>query len=273
MIVILGYIFLGIFVLTSLLTLASLPGWIKIPDKYRSQLFKALLLEVIGAVIILFGNAFLRESNSVIYPDPVIEQKSRWVAWDLDSSIFFQPKIAIDTTSYTLGMDTKSASGLLGQQKLSMQLKDQRYMIRHGGAPAFGYIPNDSLRANSFFNGIKQVDKINSVAKVKFRRAASKKWRIAEGGFLDKSPFYIEVNEGVGTSYKILQKRTPQQDATVFSSENKSNIIDEGSRLTHLLEDGRNFYMFYIDVANNKDSIVTNRFIRFVQMKLEPIVK
>ncbi len=42
--------FLVIFIATAILTLASLPGWIRIPEKYRSRLFAALLLQVIGSV-------------------------------------------------------------------------------------------------------------------------------------------------------------------------------------------------------------------------------
>jgi hypothetical protein len=53
---VLWIMFLSIFGLTALLTLASLPDWITIPEWYRKKLFVALLLQVVGAVIILFKN-------------------------------------------------------------------------------------------------------------------------------------------------------------------------------------------------------------------------
>src|SRR3954452_11405487 len=43
--------FLAIFIVTAALTLASLPGWIRIPETYRSKLFTALLLQVVGSVV------------------------------------------------------------------------------------------------------------------------------------------------------------------------------------------------------------------------------
>jgi hypothetical protein len=43
--------FLAIFIATAILTLASLPGWVRIPEKYRSRLFAALILQVVGSVV------------------------------------------------------------------------------------------------------------------------------------------------------------------------------------------------------------------------------
>jgi hypothetical protein len=45
------YAFLSIFIVTAIISLASLPGWLKIEEPYRKVLFRALLLEVVACVI------------------------------------------------------------------------------------------------------------------------------------------------------------------------------------------------------------------------------
>jgi hypothetical protein len=45
------WIFIIIFIATAVIALASLPGWIRIPDYYRKKLFALLVLEVIGCVV------------------------------------------------------------------------------------------------------------------------------------------------------------------------------------------------------------------------------
>ncbi len=64
---ILFFTFLIIFIATAILTLASLPEWIKIPDKYRKVLFTTLIVEVVGCVIILFKSTVIGEHK--IFPD------------------------------------------------------------------------------------------------------------------------------------------------------------------------------------------------------------
>jgi len=44
-------IFLGIFVATAIIAIGSLPGWIRIPEKYRRTLFRLLILEVIACIV------------------------------------------------------------------------------------------------------------------------------------------------------------------------------------------------------------------------------
>jgi hypothetical protein len=44
--------FLVIFVMTAAISLASLPGWIEVPEPFKKRLFQALILEVVGCVIL-----------------------------------------------------------------------------------------------------------------------------------------------------------------------------------------------------------------------------
>src|SRR2546428_1382751 len=57
------WIFLGIFVLTALIALGALVGWIKLQQYYKKNLFRLLVLEVVGCVI-AFGAYALKSLES-----------------------------------------------------------------------------------------------------------------------------------------------------------------------------------------------------------------
>jgi hypothetical protein len=57
------WMFLGIFLVTAVIALASLPGWVRIPDYYRRKLFGLLILEVV-ACIVAFGGQAVRSSGT-----------------------------------------------------------------------------------------------------------------------------------------------------------------------------------------------------------------
>lgn len=61
------YTFLAIFVSLAVLTVGSLPGWIKIPETYRKKLFATLVLQVIGCVV-LFAKQTFDAKNKPINP-------------------------------------------------------------------------------------------------------------------------------------------------------------------------------------------------------------
>jgi hypothetical protein len=52
------YTFLFIFIALAVLTVGSLPGWIKIPEHYRRKLFATLVLQVIGCVVLFAKQTF-----------------------------------------------------------------------------------------------------------------------------------------------------------------------------------------------------------------------
>jgi hypothetical protein len=45
------WLFLGIFFLTALIALASLPNWIRVGDYYKKKLFQLLILEVVACIV------------------------------------------------------------------------------------------------------------------------------------------------------------------------------------------------------------------------------
>ena len=57
------WVFVVIFVLTALIALASLPGWIRIGEYYKRKLFQLLILEVV-ACMVGFGSQALRSSSA-----------------------------------------------------------------------------------------------------------------------------------------------------------------------------------------------------------------
>ena len=173
-------VFLSIFVLTALLTLASLPGWIEIPEKYRSQLFKALLLEVVGAVIILFSSEILNKKELVLELEDRSKSKN-WIALDLDEGAFFQPTIALkekisdgqyeNLKESTFGQQIKTAKELLLNQKLSIKYidEDEVYQIQKDSIHAFGKILKQNLKASNFFNKLNDIN-LGNLSRAEFTK-------------------------------------------------------------------------------------------------------
>ena len=269
---ILGYVFLGIFVLTALLTLASLPGWIKIPEKYRSQLFKALLLEVVGAIIILFGNVYLypQDTGGTGESKIMISPHEDWVAVDLGSSKIIQPKVLVDSVEKKVLGKSKGFSDLFKDQELSIKnIKDQ-YNLINEDEESFGIILKETLRKNSFFNNLVK-DSEKGVTKIRFNRTARRGWK-RMNDFLANSPFYIEMFERPGTYYNIMRK-TSSGSEQLFTSKGKGDLLNKANRSVHFHESDGHFNLFFIDAADNVDTTETERFVRFVQVRLEPQVK
>jgi hypothetical protein len=51
------WMFLGIFLLTALMALASLPNWIRVGEYYKKKLFQLLILEVVACILALATQA------------------------------------------------------------------------------------------------------------------------------------------------------------------------------------------------------------------------
>jgi len=271
MTVVLGYVFLGIFVLTALLTLASLPGWIKIPENYRSQLFKALLLEVVGAIIILFGNEYLYAKPPEVTAESKIfvSPHEDWVAVDIGNSKIIQPRILVDSVEKKVLGKTKNFSDLFKNQELSIKSIKDQYNLINAENQSFGIILKEKLKENSFFNSLVK-DNEKGVTKIRFNRTRTG-WK-TNNDFLGNSPFYIEMFENPGTYYNIMRK-TDSGSEQLFSSKGKGDLLNRTNRSVHFHESDGHFNLFFIDAADNIDSIESKRYVRFVQVRLEPQVK
>ncbi len=285
-------VFLSIFVLTALLTLASLPGWITIPDKYRSQLFKALLLEVVGAIIILFSSEILNKKEQTFELNDMSKSKN-WIAWDLDEGKFFQPTIVLneklsDGTYNTLetstfGLDTRTAKELILNQKLSIKYidEDEIYQIQKDSMHSFGKILKKNLKASSFFNKLNKIslENLSRLDLVKDTTTYST-WKITRALDKEKFPFSIEVvDTSIGTIYKILQYDLNTGKLILkYTSAIDPSIIDRGnSKPIHFYKVGYNYYLIYLSTIDNigKDKYGNRKKkkFQFTVLKLEPDIK
>jgi len=100
---ILKYGFLVLFFATAVIGIASLPGWIEIPEYYRKRIFIFLILEVVGAIVIFFNQEIIDGSGGI--PGYTISNEN-WIALD-DSAYVVTPEIIISTQDrYTVNKKT-----------------------------------------------------------------------------------------------------------------------------------------------------------------------
>ena len=125
-------IFLVIFVLIAVLTLASLPGWIEIPKKSRDQLFMALLLEVFGAIIILFSQNILYKEEKPI----TLRAASNWVARDLDKSELTKPRVFLDSMKYDFDTDFRVYQKYTEVLSSTFRKRGYRFVCKKSGSEA-----------------------------------------------------------------------------------------------------------------------------------------
>ncbi len=272
MITILGYLFLGIFALTAILTLASLPGWIEIPDQYRKVLFRALLLEVVGAIIILF-------TNSYINPEPTSLQyevsPQNWVAFSTDSGQVIQPKIIVsgvgDPLNVTLGRKLQAGNLLFNNNNSRGALTEEGLVLENLNNGKLGVIPPNTLTSLGLFNTIKSNDGIipssSNYKLIKFMRTANGRWE-RRGSFIKDCPYILRiVDDQTGTHYQILLE---ESDELVYdSNESSGEPFNTDQRMIHFYEHDNNFYLFRITEAD----LITKNYVHLLQIKLEPGVE
>lgn len=271
---VLGYTFLAIFALTALMTLLSLPGWIPIPESYRKVLFKALLLEVIGAVIILFTNSFLKEpSTSTTY---TLSDKN-WVALNLDDGRIIQPTLEVvapdDTLSITLGLSPSDFRGRLRKNQLAGVLSNSGMEIRNKEDEPLGVLPTPSLASAGFFNSIHsnegELSSSSSFALVKYNKSPQGSWR-RSGKYLKGCPLRFKVADANSqTVYDILDSE--KGDTLFHSSSVAKHLFDVDHRINHFFEHKGQFYLFRIAGASLDK--LSNSFVNVLQIKFSPTIK
>lgn len=268
-IAILGYLFLVIFALTALLTLLSLPNWIVIPDDYRKALFRMLLLEVAGAVIILFTNSYLKK-EALYNP----KDSPEWVALNLEDGSLFQPKIAMRNPDsiLVLGADTRKALDRLQSKLLYGELMGGGFTVKNSKKQALGYISKSELENSKLFNAIRsekgEISASDDYRLVKFFKTTHGNWE-RRGEFLYPSPYTIKILDEDGkTTYRIYDSR---ENTVVFNSTTSSKqLFDVDNRIIHFYQYEKEFYLFRITEAN-----LTSRngsYVHVLQIKLKPVV-
>ena len=215
---ILFFVFIFIFVATAIITLASLPGWIKIPDSYRKVLFSALLLEVVACVILSYRYLNLEENDK-----KGISQMSdtMWVAIRPDGEIF-RPQT---NDSHYLGMDVsdfrkKAAISTyynLHRKENPNDAARTDYVLRKDNT-GFGIVAAQSLMNLGLFDGIRVEG--DGFARVKFTESETgwsknnginKNWNIDVR--MENSKYIItdrenSVQYASGTEFNSLRRET-----------------------------------------------------------------
>jgi len=274
MIEILGYLFLVIFGLTALLTLLSLPNWIVIPDVYRKTLFRALILEVVGAIIIVFTNHFINDSGE---GTKHIIKTENWIALSLDSAQIIQPRIEIvspDTTyEFFVGEEPTAIEARLSANKFFGTLSEAGLQVKNFDSIVLGVIPTSSLTDAGLFNSIKsnegEISSLSNYSLVKFRRDSLGKWEM-EGKFLKGSPFTFEVyDDRSKTIYQIVNS---ERGDTIFTSNSVAKqLFNLDSRIIHFFEHEGQFYLFRIAGADLSKG--SELFVNVLQIRFEPTIK
>lgn len=272
MVELLGYVFLVIFILTALLTLLSLPNWIKIPESYRKTLFKSLLLEVIGSIIIVFSNNYIEKSNS----EPIYETYPKgWVAIDIEDGKIVTPiiKVKTDNKSFTIPIEVsktpKKASLIRGT--LSGEIGKSGLEIKNADSMVLGCIHTSLLSETGLFNTILsdsgEISSSKSYTIVKFNKDSANGWT-QTGSFIKNSPFSFKVlDEASKTVYKI----TDNHNTELFNSSTSSkSLFNLDQRMIHFYEHKGKFYLFRITGA---DLSKENKFVNVLQIKFEPAMK
>jgi hypothetical protein len=100
------WMFLGVFLATALIALASLPGWIRLEDYYKKKLFVVLILEVVASIVGFAGKALIDVRNPP--PDLAVLLTSRAWGWDWQNAETawrsrFQFKAAADNKMTLVG--------------------------------------------------------------------------------------------------------------------------------------------------------------------------
>ena len=271
----LGEIFLALFVLAFLFTLAALGGLVQVQEKYKDWLFRGIFVGGIFLVGLVFKKRFLDPQPSYA---TLIEPSDGWMAYNLESQQIFQPfakstKDGIVMDSISIGKSEKDAGLNLKNQVLDIKLEDKNsnIFITNDNDLTLGYIPLDHFRKNDFFNDIKKIEKRSNYAEITFKKNARERWYKSRGRSLQGFPYEIEMDrEGKG-AYAL---KSIAQDTILPSTNLNSSSRDLQFFYSDPNSPSQSFYLFYIDSAVDTHQVqVTKNYVRFVQIKIEPEMK
>ena len=245
---ILIYGFLAIFFATAVLGIASIPGWIEIPEYYRKRIFIALILEVIGVIIILFKHEFIDEEIVVSQPPRISINQSNWTAINNRGELV-NPVLTIKVNDSTISQQLGNTS-LEPFRGTSTQLTDEGLTVLNSDNERLAIVKNSELKQLGFYNSIQMsgsaISSEENYAYVKWNKKSGANWK-ARGQFL--SPFQLDVIDyAEGTYYLITNTETNE---TVYDSRNSSkNLFAVDNRIIHFLKHNNAYYLLRIAQAD-----------------------
>ena len=263
---ILQYGFLGIFFVTAVIGLASLPGWIPIPEWYRKKIFIALVLEVVAVIIFVAKQEMIGGSSGV----PIVELSEQdWVALDNEAHRI-NPKIRISTrdTSITQTLGTNSFSPF---SNLQSRVSDQGLEIKNDKGKLLTVVSKAELETVGLFNSFEtaknEISSTENHSYVRWKRtnkAENPTWR-RYGKYLD--PFNLRIfDDGNETKYEIKK-----DNRVLFKSDDSSkDLFSVDNRIIHFYEHEQTYYLLRINEADLTDSL--ENYVHVLQIRLEPTI-
>jgi hypothetical protein len=264
---ILKYGFIVIFLATGLIGILSLPsGWLKIDEWYRKKIFIALILEVIGAVIILFDQEII--SNGPKESPRISISEDEWVGLN-DSGLIVRPvfNVSIQDISIKQKYGNKSYKEFKG---LSGEISQKGFSIRNSTNNSLATITTSELEQNGIFNSFKtakeEITSSENYSYIKWTKKLNGEWR-KKGEFI--GPFELKVvDSSEGTFYKIIDNI---KDTIVYkSSERSKDMISEDNRIVHFFECENLYYLITITWA---DLLQNEKYVHVVNIRLHPTFK
>lgn len=261
---ILFYTFLGIFIATAILTLLSLPDWIKISTSYKKVLFTSLIVEVIGCIILLF-----KQEMQIKY---TIEPDENWVAMHSSNAEIIQPTLKLNTETFMLGMAANEANNVFLNNSLDIKKNGDKWTVyNENNQFGWGTLSADDFRKAGFYNSLeawqKEIPSSDNYKVIKFISSDGNKTWTQKGSFPIDCPLVVEVYSTNETAYRIKNLLT---NSLEFDSGNESqNVIDIDHRKLHFLTIDDIFYLIRITQADLSKNRKEN-YIHFMVVKLEP---
>lgn len=266
---ILMYVFIGIFVLTAALTLASLPNWIKLDEWYRKKLFLALILEVVGIIVLAAGRIFNPE-ETVKFEPPT---DNSWIALNCHGQVVAPQIKVIDKSKNTvdsirLGADCLSSTPELKLKMDFLESSEVSLLVKSADGVTLGRITDSALKNAGLYNLIQDVSTRNSYVNIRWVKDG-KSWRRFFGvinktsydDFQDDEVVFKVYDTKAGTKYMIYNKTD-----TVYRSGTEE--IDTPYRIIHFCKNSKNeYYLFRITSASFEAEVP---FVNLIQIKLQP---
>lgn len=263
---ILKYSFLGIFLCTAILGIGSLPDWIKIPEWYKKKIFVALILEVVGAIIILFNNLTEPKLGTL----ELKIRNNNWVAMN-EKAQFVSPEIEIEINDTLFKKNLETAS-FTQFRDLQIVLGENSLNIMNTDKNVIGEISKKKLEETGLFNTIETArDEISSsenYSYIKWKKETNdSKWE--EYG-IPESPFHLIVyDEDNKTKYKIIN--TVTGDVKFYSDSKSGYLFDEDNRINHFYNYNNKYYLIRIAFADLFTE--NNKYVNIIYIRLNPTFK
>jgi hypothetical protein len=265
---ILRYGFLAIFFATAVIGIASIPGWIVIPEWYRKRIFVALVLEVVGAIVIIFRQEFIISGAQGI---PAIEiSHNDWAALD-EHGRPIVPELTVKTqeTTLVLPLGNRQWEALDG---LQVQTTKNGLSICNADGEPLGFIASSDAQKAGLFNAFRtaknEITSTENYAYIKWEKVDDGSWQ-QKGSFL--KPFVMQVyDDPTGTYYRIRNSANGKQ---IFDSQdNAKDLIDEDNRIIHFLEHENVYYLIRISWADLGRKQKT-KYVYVINVKMQPYFK